>query len=114
VDRTAYWLSTLSYDIADLAELFVSQVRTVNQLPAVITSGRRTTSEQQALLSQGRTRTLHSKHVVGLAFDLDMLGWNRNDVPEWVWQEIGPVGESFGLIWGGRWKSFRDVGHFEL
>jgi peptidoglycan L-alanyl-D-glutamate endopeptidase CwlK len=114
MDRTEYWLSTLNPAIAWTAEQFIDQGRRFNQLPIVITSGLRSTSDQRVLLSQGRTTTLRSKHVVGLAFDVDMYGWNRDAVPVWVWSEIGPLGESFGLTWGGRWKSFRDVGHFEL
>ena len=27
---------------------------------------------------------------------------------------LGPVGESVGLAWGGRWKSFKDEPHYEL
>lgn len=29
------------------------------------------------------------------------------------WQKMGEIGESLGLVWGGRWK-VRDLGHFEL
>lgn len=43
-----------------------------------------------------------------------MLGWRRDDVPRWVWDQLGPLGESVGLTWGGRWHSFVDVGHFEI
>lgn len=114
MDRTEQLLDTLDPWLAWRAETFINQVRTVNQLPIVITSAIRTPAEQQRLLQQGRTTTLQSKHLLGLAFDVDMYGWNRDRVPTWVWSEIGPVGESFGLTWGGRWKSFRDVGHFEL
>ena len=36
---------------------------------------------------------------------------NRNRVPDY--EELGRLGESLGLTWGGRFK-FRDYGHFEL
>ena len=114
MDRTEYWLGTLNSYLSWVAEQFIDQVRTHNQLPIVITSGIRSPAEQQRLLAQGRTATLQSKHLQGLAFDVDMYGWNRNDVPAWVWDEVGLAGERFGLTWGGRWKSFRDVGHFQL
>jgi hypothetical protein len=93
---------------------FVNYARVQLLLPVVITSARRTTTQQASLVAQGLSRTLSSKHVSGLAFDVDMYGWNRNDVPEWVWSELGPIGEAFRMTWGGRWTSFRDVGHFEF
>jgi peptidoglycan L-alanyl-D-glutamate endopeptidase CwlK len=113
-DRTQWHLDQLSVAIAPLAAEFIDTVRSVNQLPVIITSSYRSTAEQRALVASGRSRTMHSKHLDGLAFDVDMYRWNRDDVPAWVWDEIGPLGESLGLTWGGRWASFRDVGHFEL
>ena len=113
-DPTAGWIDTLDFYAQGVAIDFINDLRTNYRLPAIITSGRRTLAEQQSLLLQGRTTTLQSKHLQGLAFDIDMYGWNRNSVPAWVWQEIGPVGESYGLTWGGRWTSFVDVGHFEI
>jgi hypothetical protein len=114
MDRSEELIRGLDPVIQNQAIRFINLVRSKHLLPAVITSGRRTPQEQQALLSQGRTTTLNSQHVVGHAFDVDMYGWNRDRVPTWVWDEIGPAAESIGLRWGGRWKSFKDVGHFEL
>lgn len=82
-------------------------------LPVIVTSTLRTPAEQQQLLRAGRTQTLNSLHVQGRAFDVDLYGWNRDAVPAWVWDWLGPLGEAIGWRWGGRWKSFRDVGHFE-
>jgi len=92
---------------------FVNAAREVG-FPLVITSARRSIAEQQRLLLAGRTKTLNSKHLDGRAFDVDMWGWNRDDVPSWAWDYLGPLGESYGFTWGGRWSSFRDVGHFEV
>lgn len=85
--------------------------------PAGITvqGGRRNEAEQRKLLAAGRTRTLHSAHLEGRAFDLDLLGYSRDRVPDWFWNLVGPwVEQKFDLVWGGRWAGFRDVGHFEL
>jgi hypothetical protein len=38
------------------------------------------------------------------------LWWNA---PYEVWEKIGKIGESLGLVWGGRWKS-RDYPHFQM
>lgn len=57
---------------------------------------------------------MQSKHLLGKAFDVDVFGFGRDDVPLWVWEEIGPWAEmQLGLKWGGRFTSIRDLGHFE-
>lgn len=30
------------------------------------------------------------------------------------YRELGLIGERLGLVWGGRWRQFPDVGHLEL
>lgn len=53
-----------------------------------------------------------SDHNVKRAVDLveikkGKLLWNNDR-----WEQIGKIGESVGLKWGGRWKSFVDKPHF--
>jgi len=90
-------------------------------IPAMIIDTLRTPEEHQANLAKGVSWTKHSKHLDGLAIDVcpydtyqlhgpDKLQWNAGDP---VWQEIGAIGESLGLRWGGRWKP-KDLGHFEM
>jgi hypothetical protein len=114
-DPSLALIQTLDWQIQLLAVDLVNAARTAPLwLPLVITSARRSSAEQARLVQQGRSRTLASRHVLGLAFDVDMLHWNRDAVPRWVWDRLGPLGESIGLTWGGRWTSFLDVGHFEI
>jgi len=47
-----------------------------------------------------------------MAFDVDVHGYRREDVPRYVWSWLGRLGEALGFRWGGRW-SFYDPGHFE-
>lgn len=86
-----------------------------------ITSTYRTRAEQAALWAQGRTKPGpivtnakpgQSKHELGRAFDFTFreLGYTAPD--EW-WDFAGEVGESVGLVWGGRWRH-PDRPHFEL
>jgi len=86
----------------------------------------RTPAEQAENIRKGVSWTTHSKHLPNAggkarAIDVcpygmwnlhgpDKLQWDANDP---VWQEIGRIGESLGLTWGGRWKQ-RDMGHFEV
>jgi peptidoglycan L-alanyl-D-glutamate endopeptidase CwlK len=113
VDRTEELIQSLAWYMQDTAYDFVNAARVNYRLPLVITSALRSPAQQQQLVRKGLSQTLTSKHLDGLAFDVDLYGMNRNSVPAWVWSLLGPLGESMGLTWGGRWKSFRDVGHFE-
>lgn len=97
----------------------------------ITTSGLRTFAEQTRLYNQGRTtpgsivtnaRAGESWHNWGFAFDVafdngrgtatwdeyDMNGNGSDD-----WQEIGAIGRSIGLEWGGDWANFLDRPHFE-
>ena len=89
-----------------------------------ITSTLRTFHEQDELFAQGRTRPGpkvtnarggESSHNHGLAFDVafrsppaaDPFG---DDNP---WAEVGEIGKSLGLEWGGDWVGLRDRPHFQ-
>jgi peptidoglycan LD-endopeptidase CwlK len=116
VDATQQQLLTLDRNFQPYAFDFINRARLELDLPAVVVAGgaRRSAATQKRLVAAGRSTTLQSKHVKGLAFDVDMLGWNRDDVPWWVWQQLGDLAHEMGLVWGGDWSSFVDVGHFEI
>ena len=114
MDPTERVIATLHPSIQDQVIDFVNAVRQASEIPLIVTSGRRTLAQQRKLVAAGRSRTMQSKHLNGLAFDVDLLGIGRDDVSDDVWEWLGPSGENFGFVWGGRWVSFRDVGHFEV
>jgi len=78
----------------------------------------RTHAKQDEYKSMGRKYTRSgagkSKHQYGLAIDLVPI---VNGQPEWhnkaLWRKIGVIGEQLGLVWGGRWRTLYDPGHFE-
>ena len=56
-----------------------------------------------------------SKHNSGKAFDVapavnGKIMWNDSE----SFRELGSIGKSVGLKWGGDWKSFKDSPHFEI
>lgn len=122
-------LETLNPVVASLARRLI-QVTSDNQIPIVITQTLRTFEEQDKLYAQGRTepgnivtnaRGGDSYHNYGLAFDFALLhgtniSWdtkvdvNDNEIPDFT--DVGLMGESIGLTWGGRWK-FMDLPHFQ-
>ena len=83
-------------------------------LPVVLSEVARPFARQKTLVRQGLSQTLKSKHLSGDAVDIDMQGFHPDDVPVEVWQWMGELGEALGLRWGGRWKSLRDLRHFEV
>lgn len=84
----------------------------------------RSSAEQAAIYAQGRTKpgaiVSYAKpgtsyHEWGLAFDVAV---DKDGQPTWprdtkLWNQIGALGESVGLTWGGRFPS-PDLGHFQL
>ena len=86
----------------------------------------RTVAEQDALYAQGRTTKgsivtnakgsqYESMHQWGIAFDFyrnDGKGAYENK--DKFFQKVGKIGQSLGLEWGGSWKSFVDMPHFQL
>jgi hypothetical protein len=91
----------------------------------LITQGLRTWQEQDALFAQGRTtpgkivtnaRGGESWHNFGLAFDivvLDSVGKADWDTAHPGWMRAAAIGKSLGLEWGGDWKKFKDLPHFQ-
>ncbi len=94
--RLVLWAQAEGYDVA-------------------IDTTRRSLEEQRRLVACGASRTLKSKHVVGLAGDLLLyrgstyLTAAKEYAPLGVyWQHLDPQN-----VWGGSWASFVDAGHFE-
>lgn len=112
-DPTLDHLPQLTPECRDLAVQLVNAARQAG-VPLVITSSRRSVQEQQRLVQAGRSQTLNSAHLRGEAFDVDVLGLSRDQVPRWFWDALGPYGEALGLRWGGRWRTLYDPGHFEV
>jgi peptidoglycan L-alanyl-D-glutamate endopeptidase CwlK len=88
-----------------------------------VTHTLRTMDEQAKLYAQGRTlpgpivtkaKPGQSAHNYGMAFDICFVGkvpYPPETDPRWL--ALGQLGESLGLVWGGRFKSFKDLPHFE-
>lgn len=92
----------------------------------------RTFAEQSAIYAQGRTtagpRVTNAKagqsyHNYGLAVDIAMIvdgktaswdtrtDWDKDGTSDWM--ECVRVFKKYGWEWGGDWKSFKDLPHFQ-
>lgn len=44
---------------------------------------------------------------------IDQKGRPMWNAPPATWLALGKIGETIGFVWGGRFKKFKDRGHFE-
>lgn len=125
-DRSERNVATLHPKVQSLARSFLiaaNKILSRSGVVAKIISGTRTWQEQDALYAKGRTapgpkvtnaRAGFSNHNFGVAFDIGLFQGKTylGDSP--LYKELGPLGESLGLKWGGRFKSLVDYPHYEF
>ncbi|MGV7106009.1 M15 family metallopeptidase [Flavobacterium sp. U410] len=97
-----------------------------------ITQGLRSVEEQNKLYAQGRTKAGkkvtnakggQSIHNYGFAVDICLIindktaswdtakDWDNDQVSDWY--ECVKIFAKYGWEWGGNWKNFKDLPHFE-
>ena len=88
-----------------------------SELGITVTAGEfyRTPEQQQIYVKTGRSKTMASNHLIRRAADLNFFidGKLTYDIPVLTplgeyWKSLNPKND-----WGGFWKSFKDVPHFE-
>jgi peptidoglycan L-alanyl-D-glutamate endopeptidase CwlK len=94
-----------------------------------ILSGTRTYVEQDLLFSKGRNsnpgpivthaRGGESNHNFGIAWDVGIFDGGRyltgaTAAEEKAYRDLAPVAMSSALEWGGEWKSFTDLPHYQM
>lgn len=117
-------LDSLEPDFKAKVQIFLEKLKDAN-IPVAVVCGRRTIAEQNALFAKGRTapgpvvtnaKGGSSPHNFGLAVDLcpvNSAGHCTWNAPEAVWQEMGKIGKECGFVWGGGFKSLKDLPHYE-
>ncbi len=85
-----------------------------------VLQGVRTLEEQKAFVAAGKSQTLNSRHLTGHAVDLgawvnDTISWDAHLYPLMATSVVG-TGQRLGvpIIWGGTWRTIKDLDHFEL
>jgi peptidoglycan L-alanyl-D-glutamate endopeptidase CwlK len=85
-----------------------------------ITEGLRTIEKQREYVRDGKSMTMHSRHLTGHAVDVVAL---RAGSVTWTASDYDPIAKAFkaaavelgiAIAWGGDWKKFKDCPHFEL
>ena len=87
------------------------------ELGFVVTGGElfRTTEQQEIYVKTGRSTTMNSNHLRRCAIDLNFF---KDGELAYSVDLLKPLGEYWKSLnvkndWGGFWKSFKDVPHFE-
>lgn len=117
-------VTLLHPELQKIIEKFLLECQNQN-LPVLITETLRTQAEQDKLYAQGRTApgniitnckgsNYQSGHQWGVAFDFcrNVKGHEYDD-SDGFFKKVGTIGKSFGLAWGGDWKS-PDKPHLEI
>lgn len=77
----------------------------------------RTIEQQRLYVQQGRSQTMNSQHLNRLAIDLNFFDRATGELicDKKRLQPLGDYWESLSGFnqWGGNWKSFKDIPHFE-
>lgn len=119
-------LEDLHPTVKAMADAFLSMCR-AQGIDVLVTCTYRDAEEQNRLYAIGRTvpgrkvtnaKAGQSAHNYRLAFDVVPL---RHGKPVWgtsgedgaLWNKIGTIGESVGLEWAGRWRTFRELPHMQ-
>ena len=116
-------IQTLHPSIRAKAKEFVVRAEKELGVKLRVTSALRTFDEQAKLYEKGRVtdgkvvtnaKAGESMHNYGLAIDVVEM---KKGKPLWSnpnWTAIANLGKSLGFEWGGDWRSFKDLPHFEM
>lgn len=112
-------LEKLSTVHPDLQRVFKEAI-TASPYDFAISEGLRSLDRQKELVAQGKSKTLHSRHLTGKAVDIAVfvdgkLTWDAKYYRE-LFEHINAVAKlnDVPLVWGGSWKTFIDMPHYEL
>ncbi len=90
------------------------------EIDFAVTEGMRSAERQEMLVAEGKSMTLHSKHLSGRAVDVVAL---IDGKASWDMEDYKVISVAFkkaakeldiAIEWGGDWKNFKDGVHFEL
>lgn len=125
-ERTERNISTLHPRAQKKAREFMQLVAPLmarKNVVVKIISGLRTYAEQDALHAKGRTtagpkvtnaKAGYSNHNFGTAWDIGLFKSGLYLAQSPLYKEVGEISRSLGLNWGGDWKSFVDLPHYEV
>jgi peptidoglycan LD-endopeptidase CwlK len=112
-ERSKEHLSEIHPDLYHVVIL----AREISDVPFKVIDGLRTIEEQRYYYETGKSKTMKSKHLTGLAVDVAPIP------VRWDKEAFLPIAEAMfeaadmldtPIVWGGNWRTFKDYPHFEL
>lgn len=107
-------------NVAEQAAFLLDVAKLINKatdMGFVVTGGElfRTPEQQQIHIRAGRSKTMNSLHLRRCAIDLNFFKGGKLTYDVALLKPVGDYWESLNPKnqWGGNWKSFKDVPHFE-
>ena len=92
----------------------------ISSVDFIIIEGTRTKSRQRKLVARGASMTMWSNHLTGNAIDVavytdGVIHWNIDDMIQ-ISKAFKSASAEMGveLTWGGDWKTFIDMPHYEV
>lgn len=102
---------------ADLVKV-VKRALELSPVDFTVIEGLRTKERQAELMKQGFTSTLNSRHIIGEAVDIVPLpvDWNNPKPFGLVAEAMKKAANELGvkITWGGSWKTFKDLPHYQI
>jgi len=126
-DRSEINLATLHPEMQKAMRAFLGVAKTIAAKTGhdvKVISGTRSYMEQDALYAKGRTipntsivtraKAGFSLHNFGISADIGIFKGKEYFGEHPLYHELGTLGKSLGMEWGGDWKSIVDEPHYQL
>jgi peptidoglycan L-alanyl-D-glutamate endopeptidase CwlK len=119
VDLTARDLLRLQDVHPDLVKI-IHKVAADSPLEFFIVEGKRSIEDEKKAVAAGKSQTLDSRHIFGLAVDIAVkvegaLTWDVKYYHQFADAFLATAASlAVPVVWGGSWKTLKDYDHFEL
>jgi peptidoglycan L-alanyl-D-glutamate endopeptidase CwlK len=90
----------------------------IKEIDFSVIDGLRDLKTQKKYFEAGKSKTMSSKHLKGLAVDIVPFPLDWNNIDSFI--ELSKVIKRIALdnhiklVWGGDWKTFKDYPHYQL
>ena len=118
-DRTQGNLSEVHEDLQAVARRAIELCKE-RGMDFICTDGCRSIEEQRHFVATGKSKTMNSRHLGGLAIDVAFYKDGRCDYAfddqKALWLVFEEAAAELGIPveWGGNWKNFKDTPHIQL
>jgi peptidoglycan L-alanyl-D-glutamate endopeptidase CwlK len=115
-------LKSLNFDFRTKVKTVIKNLKNKGYEPKIF-YGWRSVAVQKKLKQSGRSKVSFSFHNAQLkdgtpnSYAADIIdrrwGWSNEAQKNDFWEALGREAKAVGLVWGGDWKSLKDVAHIQ-